>query len=74
MEQQLATIYSFTTIRVAAEQFQHRAPYSAAVLEGADGTRFLAFLTGDSAEGFAIGAAVRYHSQDENGKPVFVLA
>jgi uncharacterized OB-fold protein len=68
------TIYSFTQIFVAAEQFQERVPYYSAIIEGDDGKRRPSFII-DVKEDDAvkIGEKVRFDSYDENGQMQCVL-
>lgn len=65
-----ATVYSFTTIRVAAEQFREEAPYTVAILEAPGSPRFLARLVGQSP---AVGARVTLVEPAAEPTPMYRL-
>ena len=69
-----ATIYSFTRVFVAAEQFADKAPYYSAIVEKDDGERFPVFIINVADDkDIAIGRKVTFDSLDENGKKQYVI-
>jgi uncharacterized OB-fold protein len=70
-----ATVYTYTNVFVATEQFQDRAPYCSAVLEDEEGERFTAFIIGVTADApVEVGKKVKFHSLDSNGRRQYVVS
>ena len=68
------TIYTFTQIFVAAEQFQDKTPYYCAIIEGDDGIRFPAYIVGAGEnETVEIGKRAKFDSLDEHGQAQYII-
>ena len=68
-----ATIYSYTVIYSAAEAFKDKTPYAVALVDE-DGKRIMASIEKIiTPEEIAVGAAVEFSCNDENGNPQYRL-
>lgn len=68
-----ATIYSYTVIYSAAEAFKNKTPYAVALIDD-EGKRIMAGIeTITAPEEIAVGAAVEFSRNDENGNPQYRL-
>ncbi|SMC60363.1 OB-fold domain-containing protein [Papillibacter cinnamivorans] len=72
MEQ--ATIYTYSVVYSASEQFRDKTPYVTAILESGNGERFPAFLEGyEEGRVIRVGQPVWLCGTNEKGEAVYSL-
>ncbi|HTZ38692.1 MAG TPA: OB-fold domain-containing protein [Syntrophales bacterium] len=65
------TIYTYTVIHSAAEDFKNKVPYVVAVVEE-DGRRFAARVEGyEPSKPISIGMEVEHSGEDPKGRPIY---
>ena len=69
------TVYTYSVIHSAAEEFKDRTPYVVALVEEDGQARVTSFLEGyDGQQEIYIGMAVEYVRDDPAGNPVFKVS
>jgi uncharacterized OB-fold protein len=68
----VGTIYTYTVIHSAAEEFKDRTPYAVALVDEEGQARVASYLEGyDVSKNIRIGMEVEYVHDDAAGNPVF---